>query len=49
MKAIKNWEYLQVVCKDKDEVLKALTIYSNYSHCIKWVRLEQILFFKASE
>lgn len=49
MKAIKNWEYLQVVCSDQNEVNKALTIYPNFSHSIKGVVSEQILFFKATE
>jgi len=49
MKAIKNWEYLQVVCKDQNEVLKALCNYPRYSHMQQWKWVEFILFFKASE
>lgn len=49
MKAIKNWEYLQVVCKDQNEVLKALCNYPRYSHRKQWKWVEVILFFKASE
>lgn len=49
MKAIKNWEYLQVVCSDQNEVLKALCTYPGYSHIQQGRGLEFVLFFKTAE
>lgn len=45
MKAIKNWEYLQVVCADQNEVLKALTTYPRFAFEKKWVGNEILNYF----
>lgn len=45
MKVIKTEKFIQVVCKDLEAKLKALTTFPYYAFERKWVGNETILFF----